>query len=107
MPADPARIDSAVAAADSMVAFGMSAAKRSPEMRAESAAAGSAFAMHSATLAMTSSPTCIPKVSLMTCRRSMSRYRMQCVPAAPAAASRVAACRSKAWRVMSPVLESY
>ena len=57
----------------------MSAASRSPEMRADERRFGQRLPRHSATLTITSSPTCMPKVSLMTCSRSMSRYRMQCV----------------------------
>ena len=40
--------------------------------------AAAPLARHSATLTITSSPTCMPKVSLITCSRSMSRYRMLC-----------------------------
>ena len=50
MPAAAARMRSARSAAASIAAFGMSAASRSPEIRADSALAGKAFAMHSATL---------------------------------------------------------
>ena len=76
-------------------------------MRADSASAGSVFAIRSATLTMTSSPTCMPNVSLMTCSRSISRYRMMCESGAVAAPSTPLACRSNAWRVMRPVLLSY
>ena len=76
-------------------------------MRADSAGGASAFDKHSATLTITSSPTCMPKVSLMTCNRSISRYRMLCVAVSGEEASSTLACRSNEWRVMSPVLESY
>jgi len=73
--------------AASMLELGISAASRSPEMRADNAPGGRVLAMRSATLTMTSSPTCMPNVSLMTCSRSMSRYKMICAPAGGGAAS--------------------
>ena len=107
MAATAARTDSATAVADSRPVLGISAARRSPEIRADRAAGGSPLARHSATLTITSSPTCMPKVSLITCSRSMSRYRMLCATSGVPEENRTAACRSKAWRVMSPVLGSY
>jgi len=73
MAAAAARIFSATIADLSMLELGIRAASRSPEIRADNAPLGKDLAMHSATLTITSSPTCMPKVSLITCSRSMSR----------------------------------
>jgi len=53
---------------------GRSTAKRSPEMRAANAPGGSLWRISSPSCPSTESPTCMPKLSLMTCSWSASMY---------------------------------
>ena len=97
---------SPICCANSSVQSGRKTAKRSPAMRAASAPGRGFLRSTSATLPISSSPTCMPKLSLTTCMRSTSMYSTHSGAGCRRAASWPRTWVSKAERVSSAVSES-